>query len=155
MTSLRSSSLASWVTASSHGRFDRKVGRDSKPRFSDFHVESTGFLSLQSHPTLRSNRPGELAVTQEARLDDRKLVIRFWKFYALKKHSRPSDRSVTSGVPSVGRVAQWPILSKTEHFRVVLDYTPSLPLFGSSPNPTKTQFCIISLYFILWLFNTS
>ena len=33
---------------------------------------------------MRSNRPGELAVTQEARLGDCKLVFRFSKIYALK-----------------------------------------------------------------------
>ena len=83
-TSLRSPSLASRVTASSLGRFDRKVGRDRKPEIFSFQVESTGFLGLRARPTLRSNRPGELAVTREARLGDRKLVFRFSKIYALK-----------------------------------------------------------------------
>ena len=48
-------------------------------KFSDFQVESTGFLGLRARLTLRSNRPGELVVTREDRLGDRKLVFRFLK----------------------------------------------------------------------------
>ena len=61
-----------------------KSGATANLKFSDFQVESTGFLGLRARPTLRSNRPGELAVTWEARLGDRKLVFRFSKIYALK-----------------------------------------------------------------------
>ena len=35
--------------------------------FSNFHVESTGFSTLRSGPTLRLNGAGELAITWEAR----------------------------------------------------------------------------------------
>ena len=72
---------------------------------------------------LWSNRPGEIAVTREARLVDRKLVCR---------------------VPSVGRVAQWPGLSKTQHFRVGLSRTsksvrPHCTLFQNFSKPKKSE----------------
>ena len=45
---------------------------------------STGFLGLLALPTLQSNRPGELAVIQEAKICDRKLVFHFKEIYAFK-----------------------------------------------------------------------
>ena len=42
---------------------------------------------------MRSNQPRELAVIREVRLGDRKLVFRFSKILACKKHSRLSDPS--------------------------------------------------------------
>ena len=58
-------------------------------------LENQNIRGFRAHPTLRSNRPGELVVTREARIDDRKLVFRFWKIYALKN------------------TADWPSHSKT------------------------------------------
>ena len=61
-----------------------KSGAPANLKFSDFQVESTGFLGLRARLTWRSNQPGELAATWEARIGDRKIVFRFSKIYALK-----------------------------------------------------------------------
>ena len=74
-TSLRSPSLASRVTASSPGRFDRKVGRDHKPKILQF--------SGRVHWNFRLAVAPDFAVIREARLSDRKLVF-FPAILALK-----------------------------------------------------------------------
>ena len=56
-----------------------KSGATANFEFSDFQVESTGFLGLGVRLTLPSNQAGELAVTREPRLGDRKLVFCFSK----------------------------------------------------------------------------
>ena len=63
--------------------FATKSGVITSLEFSIFQVGFTGFLCLQSRPNLRSDRAGELAVTQEARLGDCKIVLSF-ENYALK-----------------------------------------------------------------------
>ena len=61
-----------------------KSGSTANLKFSNFQVESSKFLGFRTRPILWSNRLGELSVTREARLGDRKLVFRFSKIYALK-----------------------------------------------------------------------
>ena len=111
-------------------------------KFSDFQVESTGFLGLRARPTLRSNRPGELAVTREARLSRSQARLSFFENLRIKKHSQLSDRSATSGVPLVGRVAQSLGLSKMQHFRVGLAHDPYTPWESgrAASNPSNCDY---------------
>ena len=78
-------SLASLLTASSLGRFDRKVGCAKKPKnqlHTSLKSENPRFAVA---PDFASNRPKELAVTREARLGDHKLVFCFSKIWNLCK----------------------------------------------------------------------
>ena len=65
---------------------------------------------LRSRPTLRSNRPGELAVTRKDRLGDRKLVFRFSKILVLKNTAAKVTLRNFTGT-HVGRVRSCPGLS--------------------------------------------
>ena len=58
---------------------------------SNFKIEFTRFLVLRSRPTLRSNWPGELAVTWEARLGQSHSRLSSLKNLPIKKHSKLSD----------------------------------------------------------------
>ena len=100
--------------------FDSKVWRGANLKIWCTRFENRKIRGLLANSILRSNQAGKLSVTWEARLGDSKLVFRFFENLYIKKQSRLSEQSATSGVPAVGRVAQWHSLSKTQHFWVAL-----------------------------------
>ena len=134
-TSLRSPSLPYRVTASSPGRFDRKVGRDRKPQIFWFSSRVHWIFRFAGAPdfAVKSTRGACGHSRSQTRWSQARLS--FFENLRIKKHSRLSDRSATSGVPLVGRVAQWPGLSKTQHFRVGISRT------SKSVRPHCLQYC--------------
>ena len=73
------------MAATFPGRFDCKVRRERKPEIQVWiQLKNQKIRGLHSRKTLKSNRSGELAVTQEARHGDLKPVFHFLQIYVLK-----------------------------------------------------------------------
>ena len=73
-------------------------------------VEYTVFWGFRTRPTLQPHQAGELAVTREARLGDRKLIFCFSKILALKSTATKVTLRNFTGT-HVGRVRSFPGLS--------------------------------------------